>query len=354
MNTFLLNEHAAGRSRGRERAGEERTSVGRQSPLRASLQGAPHVRAAAQLQRLADQSPRAQRLAELQSSLNRGVTQLRRVRLKDGQTINTEEHTEQELRQHLQEHMFDERPDAAVQLSDSSAADELEAAIEAREFRIEDAVPRETQQTQAFEHYWQGQRDDEYNRQHPNWLPPTLPGLKGKALNEYMKLHDGHFPKVEVSTADELHHFTTDEGAEGMRATQQMYPSVTAGIQTTHYGRGVYFSDRGPADLAAQTHEDVTRAIYTKDSAENRRRSRHLASVDVSDLSVLKLSLRDRAPVFMHPTEDPIDVRGRLEINETSSLVRPDIPPAPSRQSGASSSNSGGAPRRFKPPSAPK
>jgi hypothetical protein len=164
-----------------------------------------------------------------------------------------------------------------------------------------------------------------------------------------MIANDDVYPTVKISSADTLYHFTTDEGADGMSTSQMMYPSVVAGMQTTHYGRGVYLSDLDPGQLGDNTHGDVMRAIYTRDSAENRRRSNHLASVDVQDQLVLKLSLRNKTPVLMIPTTEPVDVEGRLLIRPTASLVRADVAPVDNASRNA-------RPRRakpLKPPSAP-
>jgi hypothetical protein len=43
---------------------------------------------------------------------------------------------------------------------------------------------------------------------------------------------------------------------------------------------------------------------------------------------VLKLSLRNKTPVLMIPTTEPVDVEGRLLIRPTASLMRVDVAPA--------------------------
>lgn len=190
-----------------------------------------------------------------------------------------------------------------------------------------------------FHQWWQGQRDDPYNKASPNSLPPLPLGLKRRERNEFMKKNDNVYPTVKLFMGDTVHHFTTREGAIGIEGTQMMYPSVVAGIQTTHYGRGVYFT--APRPLGDLTHGDVTRAIYTADNAENRRRSEFLATVDVRDRVVLEHRLRGKAPVLMHPTTEPIDVLGRMSMARTASLVKPDSPP--------SNSSNSSAPRKARP-----
>lgn len=147
-----------------------------------------------------------------------------------------------------------------------------------------------------------------------------------------MNTHDNAYPTVKIYQGDTVHHFTTSGGASGIGNTQMMYPSVVAGVQTTHFGRGVYFTH--PQPLADRTHGDVTRAIYTADNAENRRRSEHLATVDVSEHSLIEYRLRNKAPVLMLPTTEPVDMTGKVHIRPTSELVRPDYgPPASSASS---------------------
>ncbi len=251
------------------------------------------------------------------------VTQLRRIKLKNDKTIDTEDYTKDELHEmfvaHIQTHL--------------AIAEQLDAAIDDKEFHEN----------------WLRQRSDPYNTTHPNWLPPIPPELSGVALNPYMRAHGDVYPTVELFTGDMLSHFTTREGASGISSSKMMYPSVVAGMQTTHYGRGVYFTGLGKDQLQSMTHGDVTRAIYTRDSAENRRRSEFVVLVDVSDILVFKYQLTGKAPVFMHPTTEPIDVQGKIEIIKTSALVMPDTPPSMP----PSSSKQQKPKKPPKPPSAP-
>jgi hypothetical protein len=290
--------------------------------------------------------------------------QLRPIMLKDGRVIESRQHTKDELHEmfvsHIQTHLATaEQVDAAIDdrefyrpttVTDHKGRIKINPEIMDEGLEPEDDLSRPPVHNE-FHQRWQSQRDDPFNMKYPNWLPPLPSGLKGSARNDYMKYRNDVYPTVEVFTGDTLHHFTTHEGARGIGQTGMMYPSVVAGMQTTHYGRGVYFTDLGAGgveSLRDKTHGDVTKSIYTRDSAENRRRSNNLAEVNVSDRLVLKYKLRGKDPVLMHPSTEPIDVMGRLKIGPTSDYVQPDIPPLPVVHSGPPKKA-----RAPKPPSVP-
>jgi hypothetical protein len=54
---------------------------------------------------------------------------------------------------------------------------------------------REPEET-PFHMYRKAQRDDPFNSDHPNWLPPIPDDLRGSDLNAYMIANDDVYPTV--------------------------------------------------------------------------------------------------------------------------------------------------------------
>ena len=68
-----------------------------------------------------------------------------------------------------------------------------------------------------------------------------------------------------------LTHYTDKAGYEGILASQAIRASVIDSIKSTHYGKGVYFSPIGPAEIGILgTHDFITRifAQVTKAAVE--------------------------------------------------------------------------------------
>ncbi|WP_442266812.1 hypothetical protein ACSIGC_03685 [Tenacibaculum sp. ZS6-P6] len=266
---------------------------------------------------------------------NSNVMQLRKVKLGDGKVVETDELSQKQFESLIREHA-ESHPNIAAKL-EYLMNEPPTTIIDDGVVKINPEIMYEGLQPEPdfsrkpiendFHKSWGARERDPYNRANPNWLPPLPKELKGKEKNDFMKKHNNKYPTVKIASKDTFTHFTTKAGAEGMNNTEMMYPSVDAGIKTTHYGRGVYFSSIGKEDLQDKTHGDITKAIYTHDSAENRERSDYLAEVDMRDKLVLEYALDGKDPVFMHPTSEPVDVQGNISISNTASHVIQDERP---------------------------
>lgn len=115
-----------------------------------------------------------------------------------------------------------------------------------------------------------------------------------------------------------LYHYTSHEGLAGIMATQMILPSLGSG-PNAYFGEGVYFTDISPAQAAATSPYQLSRALTI--SPWNNEKMMAFVAVDVSGLAIFKyLWSRINLPLSQCGT---IGHQRTLDFVQSSSLSQP-------------------------------
>jgi len=111
-----------------------------------------------------------------------------------------------------------------------------------------------------------------------------------------------------------LYHYTSHEGLAGIMATQMILPSLGSG-PNAYFGEGVYFTDISPAQAAATSPYQLSRALTT--SPWNNEKMMAFVAIDVSGLAVKRVSkvysnTYGLASIYLYPSVAPLDISERL------------------------------------------
>ena len=111
-----------------------------------------------------------------------------------------------------------------------------------------------------------------------------------------------------------LYHYTSHEGLAGIMATQMILPSLGSG-PNAYFGEGVYFTDISPAQAAATSPYQLSRALTI--SPWNNEKMMAFVAVDVSGLAIKRVSkvysnTYGPASIYLYHSVAPLDISERL------------------------------------------